>query len=306
MTASAFPETSGVSAACLVPFNDDYSVDEAGVRQHVRDILLTEGLSGLAQSSEVEVLSFEEWQRFVDIMLEEVNGRIPVIASVYGEGREAVEAAQSAEKAGASTLMVYPPKGGPFRPEVAHRHIGLIADACSLPIMLYQFPAATGRGYTFDTVMKLVDTVPAITSLKDWGNDPALHQRFIRTLQTRDVPVNVISAHSAWLMGSLAMGCNGLCSSIGSIMCDLQLALFRAIKADDLVQARAVNDKLVPITDALYVPPTHDLHNRTKEVLFALGRIPSPVVRPPLVKLPENEVNALREAIVLSGLEKRG
>jgi len=293
---------SGVSVACLVPFKDDFSLDEAELRNHVRDLLKAEGLTGFAQSSEGEVLSFDEWRRFIDIIAEEVGDTLPVIVSVYGEGLEAAHQARAAQKAGASALMVYPPKGGPFRPETAVRHLELIAEASSLPIMLYQFPASTGRAYSFDTVMRLVETVTTITSFKDWSNDPALHQRFIRALQGLPEPVNVISAHSSWLMGSLSMGCNGLCSSVGSVICGLQIALFQAIKANDLVAARAVNERIAPITQALYEPPTHDLHNRTKQALALVGRLRSATVRPPLGKLPEKEVDSLRKAILVSGL----
>lgn len=293
---------SGVSVACLVPFNDDFTLDEAELRSHIRDLLKTDGLAGFAQSSEAEVLSFDEWRRFVDIIGEEVDGRLPIILSIYGEGLEAAHQARAAQKAGASALMVYPPKGGPFRPDVAFRHLELIAQASSLPIMLYQFPASSGRAYPFDTVMRLVETVPTITSFKDWSNDPALHQRFIRALQGRDDPVNVISAHSAWLLGSLAMGCNGLCSSVGSVICGLQIELFRAIKANDLIAARAVNDRIVPITQALYEVPTHDLHNRTKQALALLGRLRNAVSRPPLGLLPNEEVARLRRGLEASGL----
>src|SRR5262249_35201239 len=59
-----------------------------------------------------------------------------------------------------------------------------------------------------ETLVALAETVPTIRAIKDWSNDPMLHERQIRTLQSLPQPVNVLTTHSAWLMASLTMGCN--------------------------------------------------------------------------------------------------
>jgi 4-hydroxy-tetrahydrodipicolinate synthase len=302
----AFLHPAGVIAAAVVPFNEDFLLDEAACRLHYRDIARTAGLSGMAQAGEHETLSFEEDERVLSLMVEEVGDRLPVVATIYGEGLEAASVARMATRVGVSALMVCPPPhlrmGGQMRPEIAYRNLATIADASPLPIILYQFPAATGLGYAFDTVIDLVDRVPTISALKDWGNDPALHQRLIHALQSRSKPINVLSAHSAWLMASLAMGCNGLCSSVGSIICDLQYQLFQAIQTEDLSRARAINRRVMPITDALYEPPTLELHNRTKHALMLTGRLRNAVVRPPLAPLSLPEIGRLRDGLRAAGL----
>jgi 4-hydroxy-tetrahydrodipicolinate synthase len=303
-------QPAGVIAAAIVPFKDDFSIDEAELRRHLRDVASTPGLSGMAQAGEAESLSFEEDERVLGIMLEEVGDRLPVVATIYGEGLDAVRTARMAQRIGVSALMVCPPQhlraGGHLRPEIAYRNLASVADAVSLPIVLYQFPASTGLAYSFDTILGLVERVPSVRALKDWGNDPAFHQRLIRTLQSLPSPVNVLTAHSAWLMASLTMGCNGLCSSVGSVISKLQLDLFRAVKADDLALAREINECVVPITDALYEPPTLELHNRTKAALVMLGRLGSGVVRPPLGALSQPELDRIRAALVASRLSVAG
>ena len=145
--------------------------------------------------------------------------------------------------------------------------------------------------------------MPTIRAIKDWSGDPALHERNIRALQSLPRPVTVLTTHSAWLMSSLVLGCNGLLSGAGSVIAELQVALFEAVRADDLVRARAINDRIYPMTQAFYAPPFLDMHNRMKEVLALLGRLPPAVVRPPLVKLPAPEIERLRQAVAAAGLQ---
>jgi 4-hydroxy-tetrahydrodipicolinate synthase len=126
----------------------------------------------------------------------------------------------------------------------------------------------------------------------------------VRTLQSLPRPVNVLSTHSSWLFASLVLGCNGLLSGAGSVIADLQVALFEAVQADDLAQARAINNRIYPMAQAFYAPPFLDMHNRMKEVLALLGKLPPAVVRPPLLKLPPREIERLKQAIAAAGLAR--
>ena len=93
------------------------------------------------------------------------------------------------------------------------------------------------------------------------------------------------------------MGCKGLLSGAGSVIADLQVELWRAVQAKDLVRARAVNDRIYPMIQAFYAPPFLDMHNRMKETAVILGRIPKAVVRPPLCKLEDTEIARLEAAV---------
>jgi 4-hydroxy-tetrahydrodipicolinate synthase len=196
--------------------------------------------------------------------------------------------------------------GGQLRPEMALAHFKRIADATDLPIILFQYPATTGLGYPFETLMKLLDQVPTIRAVKDWCADPMLHEKQTRTLQSLPRPVTLLTTHSAWLMASLSMGANGLLSGAGSVVADLQVALFEAIKAKDLAKAQAVNDRLYPVQQAFYAPPFLDMHNRMKECLVMLGRLKRAVVRPPLMKLSDAELARLKAALSAAKIEPEG
>ncbi|MGH8637859.1 MAG: dihydrodipicolinate synthase family protein, partial [Burkholderiales bacterium] len=101
---------------------------------------------------------------------------------------------------------------------------------------------------------------------------------------------------------SLVLGCNGLLSGSGSVIAGLQAQLFRAVQANDLAEAKRLNDRIYPTARVFYAEPWADMHNRMKEALVLLGRLPRAVVRPPLVKLGRAEIERIRAALVEAGL----
>jgi 4-hydroxy-tetrahydrodipicolinate synthase len=307
-------QPAGVIPACLLPFHDDFSIDEQGYRKHLQDVVRVAGISALtinAHASEAASCSDDEQERVLALTMDEVGDRVPVVNGIYADGSHyAARLARMAAKGGASCLLVFPPAplamGGQLRPEMARAHFGMIADACDLPIILFQYPMASGLGYPLDTLLGLIDAVPQIRAIKDWSNDAMLHERHVRTLQGLARPVTVLSTHSSWLMSSLVMGCGGLLSGAGSVIADLQVALFEAVRAKDLARAQAVNERLYPMQQAFYAPPFLDMHNRMKEALVLLGRLERAVVRPPLMKLGAGEIERLRQAIAQARLGAAG
>jgi len=314
MSASTPFEPQGVIPACLLPFHADLSIDEASYRKHLRDVTAVRGLSAVtvnAHASEVASCTFEEQERVLAITMDEVGGRIPVVNGIYADGSlEAARIARMAERGGASCLLVFPPGplalGAASRPEMVIAHFRTIADACDLPIICFQYPLASGLGYPVDTLMKLVEAVPAVRAIKDWCNNVMQHERQIRLLQNLPRRVNVLTTHSSWLLSSLVLGCNGLLSGSGSVIADLQSALWQAVKANDLARARQLNDRIYPIAQAFYADPFVDMHNRMKEALVMLGRIPCAAVRPPLVKVSDAEIARIRKAMQDAKVEPEG
>jgi len=189
---------------------------------------------------------------------------------------------------------------------MALEHFRRIADVTDLPLIVFQYPPAGGQGYPLATLEKIVDALPSVRAIKDWSANPQLHERQIRALQSRTPPVNVLSTHSAWLLSSLVLGCNGLLSGSGSVIADLQAQLFRAVQANDLAEARRVNDRIWPTVEVFYTEPWVDMHNRMKEALVLMGKLPRATVRPPLAKLPDAEIARIRAALVAAGLLEAG
>lgn len=305
---------SGVIPATLLAFNEDMSIDVRETRKHVRECAMIDGVSAVTingHASEVHACSFDEQRTILAETLAEIGDDVPLINGVYADGSiEAAKIARMAEKEGASSLLVFPPNsiamGGQMRPEMAIEHYKRIADATDLPLIAFQYPMQGGLGYTFDTLLKMFEQIPTIDAIKDWSNDPMLHERHIRTFQNLPRPINVLTTHSSWMMASLTMGCNGLLSGAGSVIADLQVALFRAVQEGDLKKAQAINDRIIPVTQAFYAPPFLDMHNRMKEALVLLGRLKKSVVRPPLMKLTDAEIKRLGAALNHAGIVPEG
>jgi 4-hydroxy-tetrahydrodipicolinate synthase len=177
-----------------------------------------------------------------------------------------------------------------------------IADATDLPLILFQYPLAGGQGYPTSTLLEILDKVPTVRAIKDWCANPQLHERQIRLLQSRARPVNVLTTHSSWLLSSLVLGCSGLLSGSGSVIADLQARLFRAVKENDLQKAKQIQDLITPTAEVFYSEPWVDMHNRMKEALVLLGKLPRAVVRPPLAKLAPQEIERIRAALAAAGL----
>src|ERR1700754_3581627 len=232
----------GVIPAVLLPFHDDFSIDERSFREHLRDVASVQGLSAVTvtpHSTEVAPYTAHEQRQLMEITADEIGTKLPIIHGVWADGSlEAAQIARRAEAGGASALLVFPP--APFtlgqNAEMALAHFKRIADATDLPLIVFQYPLATGQGYPKDTLLKLCEEVPTIRAIKDWIGNVPHHEWHVRTLQSLPRPVSVLSTHSAWLMSSLVLGCNGLLSGSGSVIADLQSAMFKAVQANDLAE----------------------------------------------------------------------
>jgi 4-hydroxy-tetrahydrodipicolinate synthase len=298
----------GVIPAVLLPFHDDLSIDEKSFRAHLRDVGATQGISAItinAHSTEVASCTFEEQRRVLDIAQGEIGAKLPLVNGIWADGSlEAARIARMAQDGGASALLIFPP--APFTlqqsPEMAIAHFKRIAEASDLPIIVFQYPLATGQGYPRETLLKMCEQVPSIRAIKDWCGSVPQHEMHIRTLQNLSRPVNVLSTHSAWLFSSLVLGCNGLLSGSGSVIADLQAQLFRAVQTNNFAEAKRLNDRIHPTARVFYAEPWADMHNRMKEALVLLGRLPCAVVRPPLVKLGRAEIDRIRTALIEAGL----
>jgi 4-hydroxy-tetrahydrodipicolinate synthase len=298
----------GVIPAVLLPFDNDLAIDEASFRKHLGDVAGVKGLSGItinAHSTEVASCTFDEQRRVLDIAQDEIGARLPLINGIWADGSiEAARIARMAAQGGASALLVFPP--GPFTlgqsPAMALAHFKRVADATDLPLIVFQYPLATGQGYPKNTLLRLCDEVPTIRAIKDWINNVPHHEWHIRTLQSLSRPVNVLTTHSSWLLSSLVLGPNGVLSGSGSVIADLQMALFRAVQENDIGAARLLNDRIDPLMRVFYADPFVDMHNRMKEALVLLGRMPRAVVRPPLVKIERAEIMRIHHALVEAGL----
>ena len=300
---------SGIMPANLLPFTADLAIDEPAYRRHLRWLADTRGVTGIVangHAAEVSSLLRDERRRALAIAVDEVAGRCPVVAGVYTDGtREAVELARDAKAEGAVGVLVFPPTlfmwGAQLKPEMVLRHFAEIAAGADLPIVVFEYPPASGIGYAPETLARLAE-IPRVAAVKDWSNDIVAFERNLRALRATGRPVAMLSSFTLSLMASFLIGADGAISGMGSVSADLQVALFEACQKGDLDGARRVNDRLEPLLRVFYAPPFVDMHNRMKEALVLLGRLPAAHVRPPLCPVGDGEREVIRRALRAAGL----
>jgi 4-hydroxy-tetrahydrodipicolinate synthase len=303
---------SGVMPANLLPFKADLSIDEPAYRRHLRWLADTDGVTGIVangHAAEVSSLSREERRRALAIALDEVAGRCPVVAGVYTDGTaEAVELARDAKAAGAAGILLFPPTlfmwGAQHKPDMVLRHVSEVAAGADLPIVVFEYPPASGIGYAPETLARLAE-IPQVAAVKDWSNDIVAFERNLRALRGSGRPVAMLSSFTMSLMATFLLGADGAISGMGSVAADLQAELFARCQKGDVDGARQINDRLDPLVRVFYAPPFVDMHNRMKEALVLLGRIPAAHVRPPLTPVPAAEREAIRQALIAAQLPSR-
>ena len=301
---------SGIMPANILPFKADLSVDEPAYRRHLRWLADTPGVTGIVangHAAEVASLSREERRRTLAVALDEVGGGCPVVAGVYTDGTaEAVELTKDAKAAGAAGVLLFPPTlfmwGAQVKPDMVIRHYAEVA-AVGLPIVAFEYPPACGIGYAPETLARLAE-IPQVVAVKDWSNEIVAFEANLRALRATGRPVAVLSAFTMSLMATFLLGADGAISGMGSVTADLQAELFAACQKGDLDGARRINDRLEPLVRVFYAPPFVDMHNRMKEALVLLGRIPAAHVRPPLTPVPAAEREAIRRALVAAGISR--
>jgi 4-hydroxy-tetrahydrodipicolinate synthase len=300
---------SGVMPANLLPFTADLAIDEPAYRAHLRWLADTRGVTGIVangHAAEVSSLTREERQRALAIALDEVGDACPVVAGVYSDGTaEAVTLARDARALGAAGVLVFPPTlfmwGAQAKPAMVLRHFAEIAAHADLPIIVFEYPPASGIGYAPETLARLAE-IPQVAGVKDWSNDIVAFERNLRALRATGRPVAMLSSFTMSLMATFLLGADGAISGMGSVAADLQAELYEACQKGDLDGARRLNDRLDPLVRVFYAPPFVDMHNRMKEALALLGRIPAAHVRPPLTPVPPAEREAIRAALAAAGL----
>ena len=130
----------GVIPAILLSFNEDLSIDEIETKKHIKFCSSTNGISAITvngHSSEIYACSFEEQKRILNLSLDEIGDKLPIINGVYSDGSiEAAKIAKMSQDLGASALLCFPPQsmsmGGNLRPEMAIEHFKRIADVTAV------------------------------------------------------------------------------------------------------------------------------------------------------------------------------
>jgi 4-hydroxy-tetrahydrodipicolinate synthase len=236
----------GVGTALVTPFTKGGDVDEAGVRRLARrqvdagvHFLVPCGTTG-----ETPTLSAAERRRVVELVVEEANGRVPVMAGAGGyDTREVVHAAREMQNAGADGLLSVTPYYNKPTPEGLFQHFSAVAEATDLPVVLYNVPGRTGCNMEAATVARLA-TIPHIVGVKEASGNI---QQMAEILRAVPPAFQVLSGDDAITIPLMAIGGRGIISVASNAIPAEMAQMVEAAEREDYATARAMHHRLLPL-----------------------------------------------------------
>jgi 4-hydroxy-tetrahydrodipicolinate synthase len=282
----------GAGTALVTPFTRDGAVDEPALRALI-DWQIDEGIHFLVpcgSTGEAATLSPDEHRRVVEITVEQVAGRVPVIAGAgSNDTKKAIAFSREMKAAGATHLLHVSPMYNkpPQRGIIAH--FLAIADAVDLPIVMYNVPGRTASNMEAETTLKLAENA-RLVAVKEASGDMAQIGRIIRD---RPDGFSVLSGDDALTVAIMAAGGDGVISVTSNATPKLVAQLTESVRGGNMRQARDIETRLADWTAAAFVE-SNPLP--VKAALTMQGRIEN-VLRLPLVPLAEAHQSAVRDSL---------
>lgn len=268
----------GSIVALITPFRDG-AVDEKAYESLI-EWQISEGTHGLVPcgtTGESPTLSHDEHRRVVEICVSMGKGKVPVIAGTGSNSTaEAVSLTQHAHGAGADAALVVTPYYNKPTQEGMYQHFKAINDAVDLPLIIYNIPGRSVVDMSLETLARLAE-LPNIVGIKDAANDAG---RATRQRIAIGPGFCQLSGEDAIQLGFLAQGGHGCISVTANIAPGLVAEMHEAWAAGDVARAQELNERLMPLHDALFVETSPSPVKYGASLLGLCG----PEVRLPMVE----------------------
>ncbi|UZG54887.1 dihydrodipicolinate synthase family protein [Rhodococcus opacus] len=283
----------GLTPAPVTPFTRDGAVDYDAIQRLGSWLGSVDGVKGLVvlgHAGEGTFLTQDEQVRVIAAFKDSVDGRLPIIAGITGEGTAvSVEEARRAVDAGASAGLVYPSHGWlrfGYQDGAPQDRYKAIHEESGLPLILFQYPDATKATYNLDTQLEIADQ-PGVFATKNGVRNMRRWDREIPVLRRENPDLQILSCHDEYLLHTI-FDVDGLLVGYGGLAPEPLVELIAAGKAKDYPAARAIHDRLLPVTANVYHRASHmEGTVALKEGLVARGILEHATVRSPLLPLAE-------------------
>ena len=281
----------GSIVAIVTPFLNG-AIDEDKLRSLVEFQIEngTDAIVPCGTTGEASTLDFDEHYRVIEIVVQQVNKRIPVIAGTGSNSTtEAIELTAHARKLGADGALLVTPYYNKPSQEGLYRHFKAVAEAVALPQVLYNVPGRTGVNLLPETVARLAD-IPNIVAIKEATGSL---QQASEVLALCGDKLDVLSGDDFITLPMMACGAKGIISVVANIMPKEVATLVDAFVAGKMEEARKLHLKLLKIANAMFIE-TNPVPVKTA---VALMRMASDEVRLPLA--PMADVNRAKLAAIM-------
>ena len=286
----------GCGTALVTPFTDTGALDEPALRAFV-DWQVEQGVHFVVpcgSTGEAATMTLDEHRRVVEITVEQVNGRVPVVAgAASNDTLKAIALSKEIAAIGATHLLHTSPwyNKPPQRGILAHYRA--IADAVDLPIVIYNVPGRTGSNVEAATTLELAED-ERFVAVKEASGNLAQISEIIANSPPR---FNVLSGDDTLTLPVMADGGDGVISVTSNVVPKLVSQLTECLALGDLVQARSISHQLAPWTSAAFVESNPI---PSKAALALMGKMKN-VLRLPLVPLAEKHNEVLKSSLQAVG-----
>jgi len=290
----------GIFVVMMSPFEDDV-VDERAMRQMV-DHFVGEGVHGLVvlgSNGEYPYLSDEEKRQLIDIVVEQANGRVPVVIGTgYMGTDQTIALTKYARDAGADAAMIALPIYYQLGPEDVRRHFERISSEVGLPILYYNFPDATRLKLTPAEIAELAE-IEQIVGAKETILDIDEVGELITLVKKK--PFSVFSGTVLNLVPAMERGACGAIGVLPNLIPKHTVELYNAIKSGDAEKTNELQSfifKFMPLMTASPAP-----HSIMKEALRQLGHPITVAVKDPLPPLKDEWKNLVSQTLADTALK---
>jgi 4-hydroxy-tetrahydrodipicolinate synthase len=285
----------GTLVALVTPFADgqvDYAAIERLVDWHVEEG--TDGLVPVGTTGESPTVDVDEHEKIIETVVRRADGRVPVVAGTGGNATaEAIELTCFARDVGADgSLQVCPYYNKPTQ-DGLYRHFAAIAEACDLPMVLYNIPGRTGISMTPETVARLADLDQVVAIKEATGSMDQASEILARC------DLAVLSGDDSLTLPLMAIGAVGVISVVANLVPQDMKRLTDAMLAGDAAAARDAHARLFPLCRAMFVE-TNPIPIKT--AMKWAGLLESDERRLPLTDLAPASADVLRQAMTAYGL----
>jgi 4-hydroxy-tetrahydrodipicolinate synthase len=237
----------GIMPALVTPFTDDgRNIDEERLRVLVNHCieLGVHGVVPCGTTGEFVNLTADEKKRVIKIVIDEVNGKVPVVAGAGASGTsEAVELTRYAKDAGASAALIVTPYYLKPADRGIYEHYDTIASQVDLPVILYNIPQCTGLPLPWQMVEDLAQ-IPNIVAVKDSSGQLSFILAVLEKVRDK---INVLCGHDEVVVAALAAGCSGAILASANVIPDIWVQIYEHVKNSDLQKARELQYKVQKI-----------------------------------------------------------
>ncbi|AMY23480.1 dihydrodipicolinate synthase family protein [Rhodococcus fascians] len=281
----------GLSPAPITPFTRDGEVDYDAIQRLGSWLGSVDGVKSLVvlgHAGEGTFLTQAEQAKVIGAFRDSVDGKLPIVAGITGEGTAvSVEEAKRAVDAGASAGLVYPSHGWlrfGYQDGAPQDRYKALYEGSGLPLILFQYPDVTKATYNLDTQLEIA-AQEGVFATKNGVRNMRRWDREIPVLRKENPELQILSCHDEYLLHTM-FDVDGLLVGYGGLAPEPLVELIAAGKAKDYPAARAIHDRLLPVTANVYHRGSHmEGTVALKEGLVHRGILEHATVRSPLLPL---------------------